>query len=135
MKYLHYKKIVHRDLKPENILIDTKFQVSISDFGSTQFDSTNNKHLIKLEGKLNFGTCQYNAPEIYLQTEYDGERAYIFSCILLFVLIVGKFPFKSVNKEDYYYRLFKKTNKACYWSKFPKVSNEFKDLFQNLCNS
>ena len=55
--------------------------------------------------------------------------------VLLFILVIGNFPFGSAKKEDYYFKNIFKNDWESYWRvlgksirAFPKISNELKDL-------
>ena len=53
--------------------------------------------------------------------------------IILFIIVIGFFPFEDAAvKTDYYYNLIITGNFSLYWSKFGKnnttLSDEFKDM-------
>jgi len=95
VSYLHLtKNTVHLDLKAPNILVDKRMQIKIADFG---FATSSN---IETLGFYR-GTPPYMAPEILEKKYYDGTKADIFSLgVLLFILVVGRFPFRRANDED-----------------------------------
>ncbi len=71
------------------------------------------------------------APEIKEFKEYDGTKADIFSAgVILFVIVLGIFPFTGGNQDEYY-NLIKKGFYESYWKKVggTHLSYEFKDLF------
>ena len=65
-----------------------------------------------------------------------GELVDVFSTgVVLFILVIGKFPFGCAKKDDYYFGLICKNDWKTYWRvlhenirDFPKISDEFKDL-------
>ena len=66
---------------------------------------------------------------------YDGIKSDIFSLgVLLFVIRVGKFPFKYSVYNDKRYRLIMEKDYESYWNGFKKenLSEEFKDLINHL---
>lgn len=116
--FLHQKQIMHRDIKAENILLDANNDIRLIDFGLSEGFN-------KLEKIC--GSPAYMAPEMILDGHYD-ERADLWSIgILLFYLIVGRFPFY----EDSYQKLFYKTLNTEFL--FPdNISKEAKDLLSRL---
>ena len=96
--YLHSKNIIHRDVKLENILISIKdLKVKLIDFGFSVIED-------ELEDKLlkdYCGTPNYIAPEIVKKRGYEGKPADIWSLgILLFGLVTGTYPFKSISEKS-----------------------------------
>jgi len=52
------------------------------------------------------GTKNYMAPEILERKTYDGRLTDIFSAgVILFVIVLGKFPFSEAKKEENNYNL------------------------------
>jgi len=105
LSYLHQKNIVHRDVKLENILLDSKLNLKIIDFGFSIE--------IPREKTLNVfcGTPSYMAPELAMKKDYHGHLIDIWAAgILLYVLLVGYFPFREANEKE----LFKKIARGQY---------------------
>jgi serine/threonine protein kinase len=101
MRYLHGKNVCHRDLKLENILLDKEKNLKIIDFG---FATVSNKQKLKVF----CGTPSYMAPEIVMKVEYYGAGTDIWSCgVILYVMIAGRFPFKSPLEKDLYRKIAK----------------------------
>ena len=76
------------------------------------------------------------APEIR-KGKYNGKKVDIFSAaVVLFIIVKGNFPFVESKPEDHYYQLINKKLFNLYWNsiKAEDLSDEFKDLFQNLIN-
>ena len=134
VKYLHENNIAHCDLKPENILLDKNFNIKLNDFGfSQEFNGENGDFLLH---KFS-GTIIYCSPEtkFAFTKGFDGIKNDIYSLgVLLFVITIGDFPYQrtSYSDEKYKYIIKKKYDK--FWEYFNNVeiSDEFKDLINNL---
>ena len=134
----HKSGITHGDIKLENILLNSNFNLKLIDFGFAK----NIKDGLISEIT---GTRFYNAPEMfYCATKgYDGVPADIFSLgIILFILVMGFYPFDKPNITDSRYKLISKKDYAGFWKKIEQkmstissytgVSHEFKDLFEKM---
>ena len=122
--YMQEKKAVHRDLKLENILVHDNLQLKIADFGFATY-----KKISKLSSYR--GTKTYMAPEIKEGKTYDGRQTDIFSAgVILFIIVLGIFPFSEAKKDEYYYKLIYEGKLEKYWKKTggENLSEEFKDL-------
>ena len=132
LQLLHKKRIIHCDIKPENVLIGNDFNIKLIDFGYSEYVSKNNNIIHSTSG-----SDTYCSPEIrrsYMEG-YDGIKSDIFSLgVLLFVIRVGKFPFKYSVYNDKRYRLIMEKDYESYWNGFKKenLSEEFKDLINHL---
>ena len=76
------------------------------------------------------GTTYYMAPEMLEDRKYNGTAVDLFSsAIVLFLMVVGKPPFKSATKNDKNYGILSNPDKRkIYWnaySKIVKVSDDF----------
>lgn len=125
--------LVHRDIKLENIVIfrkinaeDDLYDIKLIDFGIAKIFNKCEKNKDKrIKGSLN-----YMAPEA-LQGNYD-EKCDIWSCgVILYILLIGNYPFDGNNKAE----IIKKIKKGQYT--FPEgfeaaASPEIKDLI-NYC--
>ena len=114
LKYLHNRKIIHRDLKLENLFIDKKMELKLGDFGLA----------IKLENNSDkirtfCGTIYYCAPEILKKEAYSYEADIWALGIIIYKLIVGKFPFET--KEEI-------KNKSVSFPQPDEISESAKDL-------
>ena len=121
---MHEKKAVHRDLKLENILVDDGLNLKIADFGFATY-----KKISKLSSYR--GTKTYMAPEIKEGKVYDGRLSDVFSAgVILFIIVLGIFPFSEAKKDEYYYKLIYEGKLEKYWKKTggETLSEEFKDL-------
>ena len=124
VRYMHEKKAVHRDLKLENILVDDGLNLKIADFGFATY-----KKISKLSSYR--GTKTYMAPEIKEGKVYDGRLSDVFSAgVILFIIVLGIFPFSEAKKDEYYYKLIYEGKLEKYWKKTggETLSEEFKDL-------
>ncbi|KNC52019.1 CAMK protein kinase [Thecamonas trahens ATCC 50062] len=94
--YMHSQRIAHRDLKPANILLvkDDLSKIKVSDFGlSYRMDSD---HV--MDDKC--GTPAYMAPEVINDRQVYSEKCDVWSLgIIMYVLLVGKLPFRSKSTE------------------------------------
>jgi len=130
LTYLNKKNVVHRDLKLENILVDGDMTLKVADFGFATY-----KHISKLKSYR--GTKTYMAPEIKEGKTYDGRQIDIFSVgVILFIIVMGIFPFQEAVKDDYYYKLLLSGKKEKYWKKTggDSLSSEFKYLIESMVN-
>lgn len=82
----------------ENILIENNTgKVKLIDFG---FSCLSKERL-----KIFCGTPSYMSPELISKKEYYGGPSDIWACgVLLYTLLNGQFPFKSVTTEKELYR-------------------------------
>ncbi len=122
LQYCHKKCITHRDIKLENILLDENRNVKIIDFGfSTKIPNDQ-------KVKMFCGTPSYMAPEIVTKQEYSGPPADIWaSCVLLFALISGYFPYKGATDAALYERI-------CSCESYPPeyLSDEAKEFLESV---
>lgn len=128
VNYMHNKHVVHRDLKPENILVGDNLNLVVADFGYATY-----KRINKLQEYC--GTKVYMAPEITEQRPYDGRKSDVFALgVILFIVVLCKFPFSKAEKDEYYYKLILDGKLDEYWELTGdiKLSDEFKDLTMKM---
>ena len=132
----HKCGIIHGDIKLENILLSSNFNIKLIDFGfAKRID----------EGLVSslMGTKGYAAPECFTSSvmEYEGIPSDIFSLgIVLFLLVMGFYPFEKPNYTDNKYKLIMKKDFNGFWKKCEKIlgenncniSLEFKNLFEKM---
>ncbi|CAF3610220.1 unnamed protein product [Rotaria sordida] len=127
--YLHTKKIVHRDLKPENLLVmqrkDGRITIKLTDFGLAMHVTGPIKTVC--------GTPTYVAPEILAEIGYGIEVDCWATGIILYILLCGYPPFKTVdrNQEELFQMIQrgKFTYDPEYWD---SISLSAKDLIDHL---
>ncbi|EMS68854.1 Carbon catabolite-derepressing protein kinase [Triticum urartu] len=99
VEYCHRNMVVHRDLKLENLLLDSKYNVKLVDFGSSNV--MHDDHFLK----TSCGSTNYAAPEIISGKPYAGPEVDVWSCgVILYALLCGSVPFD----DEYTPNLFKK---------------------------
>nr|XP_051707824.1 MAP/microtubule affinity-regulating kinase 4 [Oryctolagus cuniculus]XP_051707825.1 MAP/microtubule affinity-regulating kinase 4 [Oryctolagus cuniculus]XP_051707826.1 MAP/microtubule affinity-regulating kinase 4 [Oryctolagus cuniculus]XP_051707827.1 MAP/microtubule affinity-regulating kinase 4 [Oryctolagus cuniculus] len=90
--YCHSKRVVHRDLKLENFLLDAGLNIKLTDFGLS-CRLTEGQHLESF-----CGTPQYCAPEEFLDEEFNGYKADVWSLgVVLYTMTTGSLPFVGKN--------------------------------------
>lgn len=129
IEYIHSLGILHRDLKPENIILREKGQLEdlvIADFGLADYYKKDGKYLF-----TRCGTPGYVAPEVLQDKVYDFKVDVYSIGILLYILIVGKSPFKGQTYDDVVYLNFK--GEVDYSDL--KLSSEIIDLFKLMLDA
>ena len=136
----HESGIIHGDIKLQNIMLSSNFNLKLIDFGF----SKNMKDGLISEIT---GSRFYNAPEIFSSATkgYDGTLSDVFSLgVVLFVLVMGFYPFDKPNITDSRYKFISKKDLPGFWKKCEQkknvnnnnntieISDEFKDLFEKM---
>src|SRR5262249_22973474 len=105
----HNRGIIHRDIKANNVMVNEDGQVKVLDFGLAKLledDSVDRKdsHQTHLtESGVPYGTATYAAPEQAQGLRADA-RADVFSTgVLLYEMLVGKWPFEGKTVVDVRY--------------------------------
>ena len=126
LKYIHSNLIIHRDLKLSNIFLTDKMELKLGDFGLAA------KLSHKRERRMTCcGTPNYMAPEIVNKNypEHSFEVDIWSLGIIIFVLLIGKFPFEAENTEKLYQQIryypFKFTNNN-------QISKAAEDLIKQI---
>ena len=82
------------------------------------------------------GTASYMAPEVIERKKYDGFKSDVFSLgVILFLTVIGNFPFPQASKSDKYYSLLlTEKSQRKYWKAVgaSKYSEHFKSLFASM---
>ena len=138
--YCHNQGICHSDLKMENILLLTNQKNSIIkliDFGLSKF--IKNKNASRYINAKNFGTIKmksilgsphYMSPEV-LDGKYTQKCDIWSAGIILYVMLVGYFPFDGDTDYDTYDAIYQK--QLDFDDKEWKyISNDAKDLIRHM---
>ena len=123
LKYLHEKNIIYRDLKPENIILDKNGHIKLIDFGLAKSNISANNLTSSI-----CGTKEYIPPEVISGAKYSYNFDWWGFGVILYELMYGYPPFVDQTKSV----LFKKIKESEPNYDAVKISNEAKDLIQNL---
>jgi len=93
-EFLHAKGIIYRDLKPENLLLDAQGYLKMADFGFAKHVGGDKTYTI-------CGTPDYQAPEVIMRQGTTKAADYWGLGILIFELLVGDTPFKSLTGDPW----------------------------------
>ncbi|WOK99309.1 serine/threonine-protein kinase STY17-like [Canna indica] len=95
MNYLHEHRpeaIIHRDLEPSNILRDDSGHLKVADFGVSKLLKV--RKTVREERPLDIDTaCEYVAPEVFCNKEYDTKVDVFSFALILQEMIEGCPPF------------------------------------------
>ena len=87
--YLHLNNIVHRDIKPDNVILTQFDEVRIIDFNVSRKFYKSQKMMTRT------GVLEYQAPEIFINNQYD-EKVDVWSAgIILYTILSGHEPFMA----------------------------------------
>ena len=124
LNYLKSQRIIHRDLHLSNIFLADKLKLKLGDFSNAIKLNSNEE---KAKGK--YGNPNYMAPEMIEENYYSYEVDIWALGIIIYKLIIGKYPFESKNEEEIYNNI-----KKCEFS-FPQdtiISEDAKDLIKEI---
>ncbi|CAD8152802.1 unnamed protein product [Paramecium pentaurelia] len=128
LQILQSHNILHRDIKLDNILLQGE-QIKICDFGVS-------RQIIKGQKILEqCGTPAYLAPEVISnKTGYEGFASDIWSSgVLLYILLVGKVPFKGNNMNELNHNIQNGLLNFMEMKKY-NLSNDAVDLIKSILN-
>jgi len=110
LEYLHEYGIVHRDLKPDNLLITAMGHIKLTDFGLSKvglmskttnfFENNKSGKTHQFQDQQIFGTPQYIAPEVIMNTGYGKCVDYWSAGICLYEFLVGMPPFYANTPQE-----------------------------------
>jgi len=87
--FLHSKNVCHRDLSLENLLMDDQQVLKICDFG-VAIECVKGSMLSNNDPARRAGKLRYMAPEVFASQPYDPRKADVWSCgVIFFVMLVG----------------------------------------------
>ena len=75
------------------------------------------------------------APEIKEGLTYNGKECDVFSIgVILYIIVLGIFPFNEAKKDEYFYQLLDSKKYHTYWKKVggEDLSPEFRELMQGI---
>lgn len=98
VEYLHshIPAIIHRDIKPENILLDKEGRLKLTDFGWSNYYSSESP----TPRFTMCGTLEYLPPEMVQEVGHDTSADIWCLGILLYEMLIGSTPFKSALRDQ-----------------------------------
>lgn len=93
LQYIHTSGYIHRDIKLENIMITSDGTAKIIDYDFII-------HQGKARNAKRCGTPYYASPEMLDNTPVDHRTDLWSLGVLLYILLVGTYPFKGRNKDE-----------------------------------
>ncbi|TKD05304.1 serine/threonine-protein kinase [Polyangium fumosum] len=114
---LHDRGLVHRDLKPANVLLDRAdlgaARIKLADLGlakvlidkySLTYGEAGQIAALPVStgGSAVLGTCEYMAPEQWVESKRVDPKADIYSLgVLFFQMLAGRLPFVADGQKDW----------------------------------
>lgn len=108
LEHLHKLGIVHRDLKPENILLNEHMRILVSDFGSAQIYSEDDKDFkpSSQDRRNSFvGTAQYVSPEMLKSRQATNKSDLWAFGVIIYQMITNVMPFQAPNEYLIYQKI------------------------------
>ena len=131
----HNHGIAHRDLKPENLLLTEDDRLVISDFGLSNWFSSEETGGEEVLLKTPCGTPKYAAPELIQGLGlYDATKIDVWSSgVILYIMCGGAFPWVRASPDDKIYSSYvQQDGLAFQWPQH--FSPEIIELFQRMCH-
>lgn len=101
LAHCHQHGVFHFDVKPDNMLLDDEGVLKIADFGSASVVADNKPRVHRWFCKGNFGTREYQAPEIFEDGLCDAGAADVWSLgVCAYVLFVKYFLWNTASADD-----------------------------------
>ncbi|KAJ9055358.1 hypothetical protein DSO57_1004875 [Entomophthora muscae] len=101
VRFLHRNGIAHRDLKLDNFMVTAEGTLKIVDFGFACITRSAGRDTPLLSQGL-WGSDPYMAPEIFTGSEYDAEKADVWSLgIIYLTCCINRFPWEVATEEDF----------------------------------
>ncbi|TPX35434.1 hypothetical protein SmJEL517_g02120 [Synchytrium microbalum] len=128
--YLHKMGICHRDLKPENCLFDSNNHLKIIDFGSADVvKSPFDKVCRKSYGRC--GSGPYMPPEELSDATYDGTKADIWACgVIYLAMVFQRFPWQTASPTDANFKAY--VSAKCQCKFFDRLADGPKNIIKSM---
>ena len=140
ISYCHNQGICHRDIKLENVLFLTNQKnspIKLIDFGLSKyikrrrrFHNKNGKNYETMNMRSIVGSPHYISPEV-LKGKYTQKCDIWSAGIVLYVMLVGYFPFDGDTDNDTY-NAIKKKQFNFDGDAWRNISNDAKDLIKHM---
>ena len=117
---LHAHGVFHQDLKLSNILLDDHFTLKLGDFGLSKVEDSH-ANGGDIQSYSGMGTAEIKAPEVYEGDVYSREKADVWSCgVVIVMLLIGKEPWKLADELDESFRdwnaALQHSDHVAYWT-------------------
>ena len=126
LNHIHSSGVAHRDIKPENLIMTNDGILKIGDFGVADVTQS----CFDTEPRYCRGRCgsePYWSPEIYISNEYDGKALDIWSCAIIWhIMLYRHIPFLKANEQDEKYIEFLESKRD--WLPLSKCTELEKDV-------
>jgi calcium-dependent protein kinase len=140
ISYCHNQGICHRDIKLENVLFLTNQKnspIKLIDFGLSKyikrrrrFHNKNGKNYETMNMRSIVGSPHYISPEV-LKGKYTQKCDIWSAGIVLYVMLVGYFPFDG-DTDNEVYKAISKSKIDLNTQEWKSISKEAKDLIKHM---
>jgi len=101
--------------------------IKIIDFGFAVFTNDGSGKVVL--HKIFCGTPSYMAPELTRKMEYDAKKVDMWALgVLIFVILIGKFPFSGQNENELFHRI----KRVSYKIPPDMIAREAKEIIKSL---